>query len=83
MNPQQPFVCVAAIGSMTLCMKAQRVLSTAGINARIISLSPEETRHGCAYGVSFAAGMQATVATQLRRARIPVSEYFTKELGIP
>ncbi len=83
MKPEQPFVCIAAIGSMTLCLKAQRILSAVGINARVISLSPEETRRGCAFGVSFAAGLQSIAATQLRRAKIPVSEYFTKEIGIP
>ncbi len=82
MNPDRPFMCVAAIGSMTLCLKAQRVLGAAGISARVISLSPEETRRGCAFGVSFPASVQTVAAAQLRHARIPVSEYVTKEIGI-
>ncbi len=83
MNPDRSFVCVAAIGSMTLCMKAQRVLGAAGIHARVISLSPEETRRGCAFGVSFPVQAQVVAAAQLRHAKIPVSEYFTKELHLP
>ena len=83
MNPDRPIVCVAAIGSMTLCMKAQRVLSAAGINAHVISLSPEETKRGCAFGISFPTNVQPIAAAQLRRAKIPVSEYFTKEHRMP
>ncbi len=83
MDPTRPLACVAAIGSMTLCMKAQRLLGSVGINARVISLSPEETRRGCAFGIAFPQSMQSVAAAQLRRAKIPVSEYLIKEIGIP
>lgn len=83
MSPVRSFACVAAIGSMTLCMKAQRVLAATGIHARVISLSPEETKRGCAFGISFPLDAQVVAAAQLRQAKIPVSEYFTKELTFP
>lgn len=72
-------ICVAAIGSMTLCVKAQRLLLSNGIKGDIISLLPEETRRGCAFGVSFPIAREGEVRALLRRAQIPVSQYFKKE----
>lgn len=83
MNPDSALTCIAAIGSMTLCMKAQRILAASGIRARVVSLSPEETKRGCAFGISFPVNTQVAAAAQLNRAGIPVSEYFTKEIRIP
>ena len=69
---------IAAIGSMTAAIKAQRVLTRAGIRTEIISLSPEETKRGCAYGISFPVSKANAVRSALRAAKIPVSEYLQK-----
>lgn len=69
---------VAAIGSMTAAIKAQRVLTASGIAAEIISLSPNETRRGCAYGIEYAMALDTNVRSALRAARISVSQYFRK-----
>lgn len=69
---------IAAIGSMTAAIKAQRALSRTGIIAEIVSLSPEETRRGCAYGISYPLAREAAVRNALRAAGIPVSQYLRK-----
>lgn len=69
---------VAAIGSMTAAIKAQRALAASGIAAEIVSLSPRETRRGCAYGVEYSVQFDTNVRNALRAARISVSQYFRK-----
>jgi hypothetical protein len=76
-----PSIEIAAIGSLTGAIKAQRALARMGISAEIVSLSPGETRHGCAYGISFAAAGSAAVRRSLRAAGIAVSEYLQKSGG--
>ena len=76
-------LCVAAIGGMTLCVKAQRILLSGGIKAEVVSLLPEETRRGCAFGVAFPRTSESEAKALLRYAKIPVSQYFTKgEKGV-
>ena len=69
---------VAAIGSMTAAIKAQRALAASGITVEIISLSPGETRRGCAYGIEYPLRLDTNVRNALRAARISVSQYFRK-----
>lgn len=69
---------VAAIGSMTAAVKAQRTLLAAGIHAEVVALTPEETRRGCAYGVEFFSIHNTAARTALRNARIAVSQYIEK-----
>ena len=69
---------VGAIGSMTAAIKAQRALASSGIAVEIISLSPHETRRGCAYGIEYPLRLEASVRNVLRIARISVSQYFRK-----
>lgn len=83
MKQEQFVTCVAAIGSMTLCLKAERILLAAGIRAHVISLSPGETRRGCAFGVAFPCAVRGNVAALLRGHKLSVSEYLTKEKGFP
>ena len=70
--------CVAAVGSMTAAIKAQRVLLSFGIDAEVVALAPEETRRGCAYGVEFAAASENAARAAFRAARISVSQYILK-----
>ena len=43
--------CTAAIGSLTLAMKAKSALDAAGIYCTIVKLDPTMTKRGCAYGL--------------------------------
>ena len=45
----------AALGAMTAAVKAQMELHRVGVPATVVQLDPKETRHGCAFGVEFAA----------------------------
>jgi hypothetical protein len=69
---------VAALGSMTAALKAQRALTAAGLSLTVVSLSPSDTRRGCAYGVEFPLSLEGRVRTALQDARIPVSQYMRK-----
>jgi hypothetical protein len=67
---------LAAVGSITVAMRAERVLLDAGISAAIVSLDPEQTRRGCAFAVSFPADKEAAARRELRAARIFVSQFI-------
>ena len=67
--------CVAATGTTTAAMKAARALQAIGITAEVVSLLPEETRRGCAFGVSFDCRELGRARNALRSARVPVREY--------
>ena len=70
---------IAAIGSMTAAIKAQRALASSGIGSEVISLSPSDTRRGCAYGLEFSASDEREARAVLRIARIGVSQYLRKD----
>ena len=74
-----PLSCIAAVGSMTMALKAEQVLKSAGVVAEVRPLSPRETRKGCAYGVAFPCEAQRAARIALQRARIPVSQYLKKD----
>lgn len=70
--------CVATMSSMTLAFKAEKTLAAAGIPCEIISLLPEESRHGCAFGLLFPCEAERQARALLRGARIPVSQYLKR-----
>lgn len=70
--------CVAAIGSMTAAVGAERALAANGIESEVVALSPEETRRGCAWGVEFDATLERAARATLHCARISVSQYFRR-----
>ena len=78
-----PLLCIAAVGSMTMALKAEQVLKNAGVTAEVRPLSPRETRKGCAYGVAFPCEVQRAARIALQRARIPVSQYLKKDGTAP
>jgi glycosyltransferase A (GT-A) superfamily protein (DUF2064 family) len=69
---------IAAIGSMTAAIRAQRALLSANVLAEVVSLLPSQTQRGCAYGVEFSASNAPAVRLALRRARIHVSQYIER-----
>ena len=74
---------VAAVSSITLAIKGQRALGASGIAAEVISLSPGESRRGCAYGLAFSPSAEGAARAALRAARIPVSQYLRKGGPLP
>ena len=69
---------MAAIGSMTAAVGAERALAANGIKSEVVALSPEETRRGCAWGVEFDATLERAARATLHYARISVSQYFRR-----
>ena len=80
-HPHEEGVVVAALGSMTVALKAQRALLTAGLEATVVSLSPADTRRGCAYGVEFSAARESDARAALQGAHLSVSQYVRKGGG--
>ena len=76
-NPQNT-VCIAAIGSLTLSLKAQRILQGADLAAEVVSLLRHETRQGCAYGVCFSCDDKGRVKAALAAARLTPSQYLER-----
>lgn len=67
--------CTAAIGSLTLAMKGQKLLSEISITGTIVKLDSKKTRRGCAYGIEFPCQNIKEVRAKLNAARLPVSQY--------
>ena len=68
--------CTAAIGALTLAMKAQSALAEAGISGRIVKLDPSMTRRGCAYGIEYPCEEHKAVRSAFNAAKISVSNYI-------
>ena len=73
--------CTAALGSLTLAMKAESVLSEAGISGKIVKLDPSMTRRGCAYGIEYLCEYQKAVRSAFNTAKISVSRYIKGDGG--
>ncbi|MBQ8340676.1 MAG: DUF3343 domain-containing protein [Clostridia bacterium] len=76
-NKQNP-ICIAAIGSLTLSLKAAHALQAAELPAEVLSLSREETRQGCAYGVSFPCTERGRVKATLAAHRLFPTQYIER-----
>lgn len=68
--------CTAAIGSLTVAMKAHSALSEAGIGGKIVKLDPSMTKRGCAYGIEYACEDHKAVRSAFNAAKISVSSYL-------
>jgi hypothetical protein len=66
------------MASITTALKASRALAAHGIFAEVISLSAAETRHGCAYGVSFACAELERVRTILKSNGVTPTQYLQR-----
>ena len=70
--------CIAALGGMTVALKATRTLAAHGIFAEVIALSANETRRGCAYGISFDCDALETVRAALKSAGVSPTQYLQR-----
>lgn len=68
--------CTAAIGSLTLAMKAQSALDNIRVNGKIVKLDPSMTRRGCAYGIEYSCDDHKAVRSAFNMANISVSSYI-------
>ncbi len=70
-----PYLCTAAIGSMTGAMKAQKALSAAAIRSSVVKLASSAHR-GCSYGVSFPCAQQNNVRLILENAGVKIRGFM-------
>ena len=68
--------CTAAIGSLTLAMKAASALGAEGLDGKIVKLDPTMTRRGCAYGIEYSCEKHKAVRSAFNAAKISVSSYI-------
>ena len=68
--------CTAAIGSLTIAMKAKTALDSAALDGRIVKLDPSMTRRGCAYGIEYSCEDHKAVRSAFNTANISVSSYI-------
>lgn len=69
-------VCTAVTGSMTMAMKAQRVLSREAIMTKTVKVSGSSEGKGCVYGVEFDCPLLGNVKSTLQSAGVEVREYL-------
>lgn len=71
-NNSELSACECIIGSMTQAMRAQSVLASAAIRAKIVKADSSRTGRGCAYALSFPCIWENDVKRILRDAGIRV-----------
>jgi len=69
--------CTAAIGSMTLAMKAQRALAAAAVPCTVVKTEDGHGLRGCVYGIAYACSQERNVRSILESAKINVREWNT------
>lgn len=67
-------MCVASLRSMTMALKAQKVLNEAYISSEIIKLEPYMTKKGCAYGIKFNCMDVYSVENALNENRVKYTQ---------
>ena len=72
--------CLAVIGSMTQAIRAQRVLANAAVRAEVVKADTGDSRHGCAYALSYPCAQGANVRAILRSSGVRVRAYHGGEL---
>ncbi len=68
--------CTAAMGSLTIALKANSVLNGAGLNNKVVKLEPSMTKKGCAYGIEFFCDDYKRVRSAFSANKISASTYL-------
>lgn len=69
-------VCTAVTVSMTVALKAQRILAKNAIRAEVIKISGASAKKGCTYGLEFDCALLGNVKAILQDFGIDVKEYL-------
>lgn len=62
--------CRVATESMTMAMKAKRLLSATAIRASVVKISSNQSKRGCTYGIEFPCALYGNVDAILSAAGI-------------
>ena len=65
-------LCTASLGSMTISLKAKRLLSARGIEVTVRKLSAGSSSRGCVYGIEYSCELWGNILSVLRDAEIDV-----------
>lgn len=68
--------CTAAIGSLTIALKAHSALDLAGLDNKVVKLEPSMTKKGCAYGIEFFCDDYKRVRSTFSANKISASTYL-------
>lgn len=68
--------CAAVTGSMTIAMKAQKVLASAAIPSTVQKLGQAAGTRGCTYGISYSCCQSGNVRIVLENAGIRIKRYI-------
>lgn len=71
--------CRLELGSMTLALKAQKILGSAAIPSTVIKISAERSKRGCSYGLRFSCAQRRNVQALLENERIRAREIEWKD----
>ena len=66
----------AVIGSMTVALKAQKILLKASINSSVVKIKSSATGNGCSYGLEFDSIQYSNIRHILETSNIKVSRYL-------
>ena len=69
-------MCIASMKTITSAHMARKALASAGIVSNIVSIDPNITRKGCAYGIGFNCGDAVRVKRVLKEKGIAYGEIF-------
>ena len=69
--------CTAVIGSMTIALKAQKILNSSSIRSTVVKLDSSATQRGCSYGLEFECNQYSNVRYILEKSHVIVSRYLT------
>lgn len=62
---------IITIPTVTMALKAKKLLARQGVKARVINISGTQSKNGCAYGIEFDSSHYFSVVSILKNAEIP------------
>ena len=74
-NPS-PSRCTAVTGSMTMALKAQRLLSKYALRTEVIKVGKTSAKQGCSYGIEYDCAISGNVRQILTDNAIEIKEYL-------
>ena len=66
-------LCTVSTGSMTMAIKARRLLMQRNITVAVRELATQSTRRGCIYGIEYPCELSGNILSVLREADIEVT----------
>ncbi|MBE6584649.1 MAG: DUF3343 domain-containing protein [Ruminococcaceae bacterium] len=57
--------CTASLGSVTVAMRARRMLGAHGIKCDVIKISSDSSSRGCVYGIEYPCELSGSVRSLL------------------